>query len=811
MIKKEGNKDLIAAFLLLFCSFFGYGQLQLKDSIWLPIYSKDTTTVSYQDSHVNYDELFYKSIYVPKYNESSKNYIIKPLTQDLSQLLFQTRLDKSYKASEVRGTELENTLRKVEKMSFPFASSVTSKLAEKLQINTNNPILVAHDGSLQYLSVKDTNVLSTNEALNKLHNDSSLKVDKSLYLRHQLLNFIIGNTNFPFENYHWKIALNSKEKTMVPYIDSYQNQYMNFDGTYKVISKLVQSYKHLEPYDVRIKNIKKISQKFIGFDVNILSTTSFDFWQKEITYIKSVLNEQAIDDIIKQLPKGIITSKTESLFSILKQRIETLDQIGTIYYNLISPHKVVVATNANNLIDIKRTDLGVIIQIYNEIDGKQNAIQSYKFLSENTKNIWIYGLKGNDYFEVSGQSKKNIPIKLIGGMNSDKYEINTGKNVVVYDNQSQSFIIHKDKAKFKYFDDTYVTTYDAGKYKHVTNKIKPKFGANPDDGLFIGVVNEYKVLGFNQNPFSELHQVSANFYLSTQGFNMGYYGEKSNVYKGFSAFVNLRYQSPNYSTNFFGFGNDTPNYDDNLKLDYNRVRMENMDVAIGALKRHKNYEVSANIFFESRKIDETVDRFVSSETLFFPEDDFFDRKNYVGISGAYEYKDFSFIEDLILTPKIKFKVTANTNEFSETNSAVEPSVFMAYPFYNDKISLDAKITYEHIFGEDVPFYQAAAIGGSSGLRGYRNQRFTGQSSLVASSNLKWFVKDLESDILPLQFGILGGFDAGRVWLNNETSSTIYTDFGAGLWLQTADLIKAQLQAFKGNEGMRFSFNISIGF
>lgn len=807
------KSDFITVYVLLFCSFLGYSQLQLKDSTWLPIYVKDSTLVSYQESDVNYNDLYYKSIYVPKYETNNPNYIVKPIAQDIYNLLVQTELDASYKVSEVKNTELENTLRKVEKLSFPFANILTSKLAEQLQLENNRPILVAHNGSIQELSLNDKELLSTEKALNKLHNDSSIILDQSLYLRHQLLNLIIGNTNTSYKDYNWKIVSSSESATIVPYINSYNNQYMSFDGTYKLITQLIQSYKHLEPYNERIKNIKKVSKKFVGFDVNVLSDLSFESWEQEITYIKNALNETVVDDIMKQLPKGIVSSKTENLFEILKQRIANLDAIGLSYYNLISPHKVVVATDSNNLIDVKRIDNGVTIHVYNEVGGKNNPIKSYTFYSEDTKNIWIYGLKGNDYFEVYGRANTYIPIKLIGGGSSDKYEIRNGKKVVVYDDKSQSFIVQKDKSRLKLSDDNNVTNYISNKYKHTTNRVKPKFGANPDDGLFIGAVNEYKILGFSQNPFSQLHQISANFYISTQGFSVSYYGEKVNVYKEFNAFVKLAYQSPNYSTNFFGFGNETPNYDDNLKLDYNRVRMEHFDVAFGGVKRHKNYNLSTNLFFESRKIDDTPDRFVSSETLFFPDDNFFDRKNYVGISGEYEYKSLTLpmAEDLIIVPKIEFKVTSNTNEFSATNGLVKPSVFLERPFYNDKISLDAKVTYQHVLGDDVPFYQAASIGGISGMRGYRNQRFTGQSSLIASTNLKWFIKDLKSDILPMQLGVLGGFDAGRVWLENESSSMIHTDFGAGLWLQTADLIKAQLQAFKGNEGMRFAFHIAIGF
>lgn len=320
-------------------------------------------------------------------------------------------------------------------------------------------------------------------------------------------------------------------------------------------------------------------------------------------------------------------------------------------------------------------------------------------------------------------------------------------------------------------------------------------------------------MNFDQNPFSTLHQVSANLYLGTLGFKANYYGEKANVYRGFNAFGGLGYQSSNYSTNFFGFGNETPNLDDNLKLDYNRIRMSTFDAKLGLLKDVSYYKFSANLFFESIKIDKTPDRFVTSETLFFPSVDFFERKNYVGLSGYYQYKNISLsiFENLTILPKIDLKVSADINEFSRTNVALQPSLYLSHPMYASKIILDATISYKKVMGSDIPFYQAANLGGNTGLRGYRNQRFTGQSLFYTSTNLKWFIKELKSEVLPLQFGILGGFDVGRVWQNKETSTQLYSDFGAGFWLQTADLIKAELQAFKGDEGLRFSINIAIGF
>lgn len=812
VVEKRTKLNVLGVCVVLFWSIFGYGQIKESDSTWIPIYKKDANKVSYKVEGIPYNELYYRNIQVPIYDVVEKRYALIPLEQDIQSLLKQTQLEKSYSVSEVKGTELENSLRQVEKLSYPFASTITSKLASKLNLCNNTPVMVANEGRLHQLVSVDSTVMSTKKMLSLIHDNSAVTFDQEAYLQFRLLSFLVGGTNMSPDQYSWKELHENDKRVLVPYIKSYQNEYMNFDGTYKLITKLVGSYKHLESYDSRIKNIKKSSQQLIGFDVNQLSSFPYEKWEEVVAKVQNAFNSTVIEEIKNSLPKGVLSTETELLFEVLNNRIANLDNIASSYYNLIAPHKIVVGTNENNLIDIHRTDNSTSIVIYNEKEGKVAPFKTYNFSNKDTDEIWVYGLKGNDYFEVSGNSKQYIPVKLIGGSNTDKYEIQNGTRVVVHDSKSQTFIVEKDKAKVSLSEENYVTEYNSEKYNYSINRVQPKFGANPDDGLFLGIVDTYKVMGFNQNPYTKLHQVSANLYLGTLGFKVGYYGELTNVYKGFSAFGGLGYQSSNYSTNFFGFGNETT-YDVNQKQEYNRIRMATFDVKIGLLKRHENYFLSGNLFFESKKIDETPDRFVASETLFFPELDFFDRKNYLGLSGLYEYKDLSvsMIEDLTILPKIEFKLSADINEFSKTNLSVSPSLYLAHPMYGDKISVDATLAYKHIFGNDIPFFQAANLGGSTGIRGYRNERFTGQSLCYVSTNLRWHIKDLKSEVLPLQFGLLGGFDAGRVWQENETSSQIHSDFGAGFWLKTADLIKAELQGFKGGEGLRFSFNIAIGF
>ena len=59
------------------------------------------------------------------------------------------------------------------------------------------------------------------------------------------------------------------------------------------------------------------------------------------------------------------------------------------------------------------------------------------YSSEQTKEIWIYGLDNDDIFEVGGKGDKEIKIRLIGGQNHDEYYIENGKNLVIYDYKSK--------------------------------------------------------------------------------------------------------------------------------------------------------------------------------------------------------------------------------------------------------------------------------------------------------------------------------------------------------------------------------------
>jgi outer membrane protein assembly factor BamA len=81
----------------------------------------------------------------------------------------------------------------------------------------------------------------------------------------------------------------------------------------------------------------------------------------------------------------------------------------------------------------------------------------------------------------------------------------------------------------------------------------------------------------------------------------------------------------------------------------------------------------------------------------------------------------------------------------------------------------------------APFHEAAFIGGLGTVRGFRAERFAGSGAAYANLELRSLVSQVHV-IVPMDFGVFGLLDAGRVFQDGESSRTWHTGVGGGIWL-----------------------------
>ena len=115
------------------------------------------------------------------------------------------------------------------------------------------------------------------------------------------------------------------------------------------------------------------------------------------------------------------------------------------------------------------------------------------------------------------------------------------------------------------------------------------------------------------------------------------------------------------------------------------------------------------------------------------------------------------------------------------------------------------------FGDDFEFYQAARLGARNGLRGYRFDRFLGNSSFYQSSDIRFNLKKFRTGLFPVTVGLYGGFDYGKVWADNLPTGDWNTSIGGGFIFDAADLLSASIAVFNSDDDMRIVFGVGFGF
>jgi len=115
-----------------------------------------------------------------------------------------------------------------------------------------------------------------------------------------------------------------------------------------------------------------------------------------------------------------------------------------------------------------------------------------------------------------------------------------------------------------------------------------------------------------------------------------------------------------------------------------------------------------------------------------------------------------------------------------------------------------------LFG-DFPFHEAAFLGGRGSVRMLELQRYAGDASLGGTVELR-FPLGRVPVILPLDLGVYGFADAGRVYLAGASPEGWHTGTGVGFWVGILNP-STSLNVELGEQGgrTRVRFKTGLGF
>ncbi|WP_374959350.1 metallophosphoesterase [Gilvibacter sp.] len=775
-------------------------------------------------------------------DKDGRNFALRAVKKSAVQFLQTVAFKDHYVEKDFKETLTEDVLLDFYTSSHPFASFTVGPLSDAIGLFHTNPQLVympkhpalgkyneefgdelyiieerPDDGFLDVSSFgTPDDIESTADMLANLRADEKYKVDEASYIKARLFDMLVGDWDRHQDQWRWsRFDISDDKKIYRPIPRDRDQVYSNYDGALLDFLKvIIPSTKQFQEFDYEQKDIKWLNSAGIKLDRALTQDSNMNVWIEQAQYIQQQLTDEVIANAFAQLPPEIQDETADEIMAKLKARLQDLDELAKRYYVHLSKLVIITATDKDDEINIERGRGETRITVSRIKDGKvQPPFKTRTVKTTETKEVWIYALDDDDRIIASGGGNKPVFIRVIGGQNNDVYDLEDGRRIKIYDHASKpNTIVNTGGAELRLKDIYSNNVYDFNKYIDRINMIVPTIGFNPDDGIKIGATNTYTVKGFKNDPYHRKHVLSAGYFFATDGFDFKYQGNFANTFGNWDLVAGLRVTSENFALNFFGFGNETANFDDDLGLDFNRVRT---GILMGSLGVQKNGDAGssfgANLQFERIEVEPNADRFV---TQFFAADDpiltdaktfgtLLLRYNYVGADNrAYPTRGLFFNLDV--------GATANLKESDRNYAFIKPNLeFFSAIIGARTLVLRTQVQGHFNIGDNFEFYQGAVLGANTGLRGYRLQRFTGESALALSADLRLQLAKFKTGLLPLKLGVFGGYDIGRVWLDGEDSNTWHDSVGGGLLLTAVDAISGQFGLFNSDDGLRFSFGFGF--
>ncbi len=718
--------------------------------------------------------------------------------------------------SNLRGTVAKNVVQDQISAANPYAPLTIPTMAGTVGVPHANPVImyVPDDTALgpyrkdfantvclfeEREPVKEGKTYSTFKVLDKLEEDNDNYIDEHAVLRARMFDLLIGDWDRHEDQWRWKKTEVGKKNIYAPIPRDRDQVYFINTGVIPYLAGRSWAQPKFQGFGERVKNVNGFMFNARHFDRRFLNTLSEDDWKVVIKGIQNSLTDEVIDEAIDHLPDTIYAQVGERIAHHLKERRDNLLEQGLKYYRFLSKSIEVPATDKKDKFTITYLtggDVAISVQT-----AKKGDTLYYRRIDQDvTKEVRLYGRGGKDVFDVRGNEKSKVKVRMIGGGKNDAFFVGeyvpNGKRIYIYDRSDKSNTFpDKGQAKLKISDKNEVNDYNERSFKY--NRVMPlvNAGYNFDDGLLLGGGVMVTRHGFRKEPHSSKHGIQIGRAFATEAGFLKYNGDMVDVLGKLDLNINFNLRAPDNTANFFGVGNQTQFLEvSSPVIRYYRTRYHFSDIDV-VLKRNiaENSYFFGGLIGQYYKLGDGTDnigRFILNYDVLNPEEQVRQEKWFAGVKTGF---DIDTRNSKIIPVRGMRWVTTLTglqqlNGDSRTFAQLQSEMSLLVSF-----SRRPKVIFANRFGVsttfgDPYFFQLNYIGGQGSLQGYRKNRFAGHSSIYNNFELRVKLFDFNSYLFPGTFGLIGFNDVGRVWAKNQSSAKWHVGYGGGIFIIPAQTI-----------------------
>jgi hypothetical protein len=718
----------------------------------------------------------------------------------------------------------------------PYSALVVPPIAEAVGVAHANPLigLVVPDENLGMYEKLFANTLCLLEErepegksdnsikmMQHLDKDNDNRVDSTAYLRAKILDLILGDWDRHFDQWRWRDEQKGSGKKYLPVPrDRDQVFYVN-EGMFAKTASRPWILPYLEGFGGRIRNVNTFMYNGRQLSSRFLDQFSYEEWMRISKEAINSLTDSVFHQALSQLPAAAKAIRYRQLLTGLKERRSNMEKAMSDYYYFLSKIVDIKTTDKNELVEIKDTsNNGLLVNIYKLSKERKvkELFYSRVFHPAETKEIRLFISKGDDSIYINNRSS-SIRLRIVGGKGNKAYHVEAAAGKIkVYELKDNAVFSGKGSLLQKYLsNDSAGTVYMPTDLYNVTGPLIAA-GYNNDDGILLGAGIKHTHRGFRRLPYGSVQQLTFLHSFSSSSFQVKYKGEWIHAFGKTDLLLNGLVKAPHNTQNFFGLGNETLFDKTGDYVKYYRARF-NLYQADALLRwrqnKHSALYAGPSFQFYHFDADKNKDRFITNPGMLHTYDSatIGKDKSFAGAIVRYTYDK----RDNALLPanggyfSVQLQGYAGLNQYAGSFAQLIPELSLYKSLDRQSAIVLANRTGGGITLGNSAFYQSLFLGGHENLLGYRQYRFAGQRMLYNNVELRIKIADIASYILPGQFGLIGFYDIGRVWVNHDKSGFWHQGAGGGIYFAPAQMVVLKAVVGASREGWYPYFTLAMRY
>lgn len=624
-------------------------------------------------------------------------------------------------------------------------------------------------------------VLESDELFYRVGRSAEDRVDVRALLRARLIDLLVGDWDRNRDQWSWARFSDSLPRVWVPVARNPDNGLVSYDGLLLALGR--GAYPQLAPFRGSYPGVYGLSWGGRELDRRWLMELEPGLWESIASDLRATLTDSVIDDAMRSLPLVDFVLDSARTEPRLRQRRDELPRIARQFYRQLAAQAEITATDGDD-VALLAAEGDTAVRLTLSPPGVAGRPRPAPYLVRrfdrgDTHELRLFLGGGNDTAIVGGRLD-GITVRVVGDSGSDVLlDVARRGWARMYDSDVGTVVsdgITLDRRRYTAPLRRTPSDLPARDWGRRWTGNGTVVGSAPDVGVYLGGGRTLTVYGFRSFPYSSRHSFQAGFATGARALRGEYLGEWRRTNS--KRYVQLLARASGIETlSFTGFGNEHPAPPGGPN--YYRVTQDQYLVAPSLVAPvGSGLILSGGPFARYVITDRNRGRFIAAADPYGTGD-----FGQVGLRGSVTWDT----RDRLVAPTGGWLLTAGGDASPGWWSVRKGYTrFFAEGSYWRTLqvplvpTLAVRLGARKNFGP-YPYFDAAFIGGTETVRLGRRNRFGGDASVYANSELRLaLLRGVLGSSIDL--GVFGLADAGRVYWADESSTKWHGVAGGGFWV-----------------------------